>query len=65
MPKYTPRDASDIWDELKEKIPKLIRGVCVGQELIEFEATEDLTSTELGIIEKVTGKEWEKVGGSG
>jgi len=60
MPKYKPKEASDIWDELKTKIPKLKTGTFIGQELLEFEATEDLTDTELGIIEKATGKKWKK-----
>jgi len=60
MPRYVPRTASDIWDELKAKIPKLLSGIFHGQELLEFETTEDLTSTELAIIEKATGKIWKK-----
>jgi len=60
MPRYELKSATEIWDELKAKIPKLLSGVFYGQELIEFEATEDLTLTELAIIEEVTGKKWKK-----
>jgi len=62
MPRYELKSATDIWDELKGRIPKLLRGTFIGQELIEFEATEDLTDTELGIIEAATGKKWKKIG---
>jgi len=61
MPRYEPKSATDIWDELKARIPKLLSGVFYGQELVEFEATEDLTDAELGIIEAATGKKWKKV----
>jgi len=60
MPRYELKSATEIWDELKAKIPKLLSGVFYGQELIEFEATEDLTLTELAIIEEATGKKWKK-----
>jgi len=60
MPKYEVKSASDIWDELKAKIPKLISGAFIGNELISFTTTEDLTDTELATIEKATGKKWKK-----
>jgi len=61
MTRYVPRTATDVWDELKAKVPKLKTGSFRGSELIEFETTEDLTETELGVIEKVTGKKFKKV----
>jgi len=61
MPKYEVKSASDIWDELKAKIPKLISGTFIGDELISFTTTEDLTLTELVIIEEATRKKWKKI----
>jgi len=61
MVKYEPKSATDIWDELKARIPKLLKGTFHGQELLEFETTEDLTDTELAIIEAATKKKWKKV----
>jgi len=60
MPRYIPKEATDIWNELKSAVPKLQSGEFRGDELISFTTTEDLTDAELATIEKETKKKWKK-----
>jgi hypothetical protein len=54
---YVEKDASQIWDELKSKIPKLKTGVFEGKDLIEFEA-DLLNNDELALLKVLTGKDF-------
>jgi len=60
MVRYVQKDASELWDELKARIPKLKSGTFIGLELVEFETIEPLTDTELAEMEKFTGKKWRR-----